>query len=234
MARLLTSRAARLLFVDGVRTAMPARARRLAAAGYRVDRAHGWRQGLLRAVSDDYRVIVVDQQLPQVDGLGLTQILRGCGQEAPVLLLSATGGEAARREALAAGADDLLAEPFGEADLVARVAALARRPPKGVAPTLLRVGDLQLDLMMRTAARAGRPIRLSRLEFNLLARLARNHGRVVPRAALLRAAWGRRHEPAPRRLETILEGMRAKVDHGFPASLIHPVPGVGYVLLDED
>ncbi|MDB5492833.1 MAG: DNA-binding response regulator [Phenylobacterium sp.] len=225
--------ASHLLLVDSDRAAAAALARRLAAAGYRVDRAASWREGLSCAVTDDYHLILLDGALPEIDGAALIRILRAAGLAVPVLMLSDSGSAATSQAALAAGADDLLARPFSETALLAHVAALARPPPEREAPTVLWTADLELDLETRTVARAGRSIRLSAHDFDLLAYLMRNHGRAVTRESLLQALWGRRCDPGTRLVEASIERIRAQVDRGFAVHLIHLVPGVGYCLLDE-
>lgn len=232
MASLEAARVSRLLLVDSDRAAATALARRLAAAGHSVDRAHSWREGLSRAVTDDYHLILIDRALPEIDGPALIRILRAGGHAVPVLMLSDNDNAAMSREAL--GADDLLARPFTDTDLLARVAALARPPPERDAPTVLRIADLELDLETRTAVRAGRSIQLSAHDFDLLAYLMRNPGRAITRESLLRALWGRRCDPGTDLVETSIERICAHVDLGFAVQLIHRVPGIGYCLLDED
>jgi two-component system OmpR family response regulator len=230
----LALQASRLLLVDSDWAAATALARRLAAAGHSVDRAYSWREGLSRAVSDDYHLILLDRALPEIDGPALIRILRAGGFAAPVLMLCDNDNAATRPEALVAGADDVLARPFTDTALLARVAALARPPPERDAPTVLRVADLELDLERRTLARAGRSLRLAAHDFDLLAHLMCSPGRAVTRDALEQAVWGRRCDPRTRRIDASIERIRAEVDRGFAVELIHLVPGVGYCLLDED
>jgi two-component system OmpR family response regulator len=223
-----------LLLVDSDEAAAATLARCLVAAGHRVDCAASWREGLSLAVRDGYHLILLDGALPEIDGLGLVRIMRACGLAVPVLLLSASDGPEAHREALDAGADDHLAKPFADAELRVRVAALARPPPKRERPTVLRVADLELDLRTRTVVRAGRSIDLLEHDFDLLACLMRNRGRVVTRAGLLRGVWGRCRDAQTRILETSIERIRTEVDGDSPVELIHTVPDVGYCLLDDD
>ena len=123
----------------------------LQEAGHVVDRAASGRDGLLLAAGEPYDVIVLDRMLPPPDGLAIVRTIRAAGVKAPVLLLTALGGIDDRVEGLEAGADDYLVKPFAFSELLARVNALARRPPPQEAPTVLRVGDLKLDLLKRTA-----------------------------------------------------------------------------------
>jgi two-component system OmpR family response regulator len=234
MSRLAQAQAFRLLLVDSDRTTAAALAHRLSTAGHDVRHAASWREGLSLAVSAEHHLILICRALPEIDGLALVRILRACGRAAPVLLLSASEGACVRREALGAGADDHLAKPFAESELLARVAALARPPPKREEPTVLRVADLQLHLKTRAVMRAGRTIRLAPRDFELLAHLMRNHGRAIDRASLVGDVWGRRGDLGYRILEASIRRLRAKVDRGFSLQLIHSVPGVGYCLLGDD
>ncbi len=235
MPRLAQAKSLRLLLVDSDRTTAAALAQSLSAAGHDVRHAVSWREGLSLAVSAEHHLILIDGALPEIDGLTLVRILRVCGREVPVLLLSASDGACVRREALGAGADDHLAKPFAEPELLARVAALARTAPKRKEPTVLRVADLQLHLRTRRVIRAGRSIRLSPRDFELLAHLMRNHGKAIDRASLLRDVWGRRGgDPGHRILDASIRRVRARLDRGFSVQLIHTVPGVGYCLLGDD
>src|SRR5687767_6580876 len=131
-------------------------ARGLTEAGHLVDRATDGRDGLFLAGSGDYDVLVVDRMLPRLDGLGLVRALRATGVRTPALFLTARAGVGDRVEGLEAGADDYLGKPFAFAELLARVNALARRPPLQSEVTVLRVGDLEMDLLRRSVTRAGR------------------------------------------------------------------------------
>jgi two-component system OmpR family response regulator len=222
------------LLVDSDDVTAAILARRLVAAGHSVDRAASWREGLSLAVRDAYHLILLDRALPEIDGLALIRILRACGLTTPVLLFSTSQGAEAQGEALRAGAHDHLAKPVANAELLARVTALARPPPTREAPTVLRVADLELDLKNRTVVRAGRSIRLPERDLDLLAYLMRNRGRALTRASLLQDAWGRDGHSDARALETSMARIRAKVDRGFRVQLIHTVEDVGYCLLDDD
>jgi two-component system OmpR family response regulator len=234
MPRLAQAQAFQLLLVDSDRATGAALAHGLSTAGHEVRHAVSWREGLSLAVGAEHDLILICRALPEIDGLTLVRILRACGRADPVLLLSAADGAIGRREALGAGADDHLAKPFAESELLARVAALARLPPKHRAPTVLRVADLELHLKARTVIRAGRTIRLGPRDFQLLAYLMRNHGRAIDRASLVGDVWGRRGAVGHRILDASIRRVRAKVDRGFSVELIHAVPGVGYCLLGDD
>ena len=204
--------------------------RALAEAGHTVDLAADGRQGLLLAAGETYDVIVLDRMLPSVDGLTILRTLRASGVKTPVLLLTALGGVDDRVEGLEAGGDDYLVKPFALAELLARVNALARRPPPQAAPTVLKVADLVLDRLARTVTRGGARIELQPREFQLLEFLMRNAGRVVTRTMLLESVWDFHFDPRTNIVETHMSRLRAKVDRGHGAELIHTVRGAGYRL----
>ena len=141
------------------------------------------------ALGSDYDVAVIDRMLPELDGIAIVEAMRSAGRATPVLFLSAKGEVADRVAGLEAGADDYLVKPFAFSELRARVDALLRSGAAPVQETVLRVGDLEMDLLARRVTRAGRPIDLQRREFQLLENLMRNAGRVVTRTMLLENVW---------------------------------------------
>ncbi|RAK58413.1 DNA-binding response regulator [Phenylobacterium hankyongense] len=206
----------------------------LTEAGHTVDHAAGGRDGLLLAAGEPYDVIVLDRMLPGMDGLSILRTIRASGVKVPVLLLTALGGIDDRVEGLEAGADDYLVKPFAFAELLARVNALARRPPSQDVLTDLSVADLRLDLMRRTVTRAGRRIELQPREYQLLEYLMRHAGRVVTRTMLLESIWEFHFDPKTNIVETHMSRLRGKIDRGFAHELIHTVRGAGYVLREPD
>ncbi len=137
-------------------------------------------------------------------------------------------------EGLEAGGDDYLVKPFAFAELLARVNALARRPPPQEVRTELAVSDLKIDLLKRTVTRAGGRIELQPREFQLLEYLMRHAGRVVTRTMLLESIWDFHFDPKTNIVETHMSRLRGKVDRGHPQELIHTVRGAGYVLREPD
>jgi two-component system OmpR family response regulator len=206
----------------------------LTEAGHTVDHAAGGRDGLLLAAGEPYDVIVLDRMLPAMDGLAILRTIRASGVKTPVLLLTALGGIDDRVEGLEAGADDYLVKPFAFAELLARVNALARRPPSQDVFTELCVADLKLDLLRRTVTRAGRRIELQPREYQLLEYLMRHAGRVVTRTMLLESIWEFHFDPKTNIVETHMSRLRGKIDRGFAHELIHTVRGAGYVLREPD
>ena len=202
--------------------------------GHTVDHApNGW-DGLFLAAGESYDVLIVDRMLPGLDGLGIVKTIRGAGVKTPVLFLTTLGGIDDRVEGLEAGGDDYLVKPFAFAELLARVNALARRPPMTTVETTLRVADLEMDLLKRTVIRAGRRIDLQPQEFKLLEYLMRHAGRVVTRTMLLEHVWEFHFDPQTSVVETHVSRLRGKIDRGFGAELIHTVRGSGYCLRAPD
>ncbi len=199
--------------------------------GHGVDQADNGKDGLFLATTESYDAIVLDRMLPQLDGMTVLRTLRGAGNHTPVLLLTALGDVDHRVEGLRAGADDYLVKPFAYAELSARLDSLARRGSSGGAePTRLRVDDLELDLLKREAVRGGRSIELQPREFRLLEYLMRQAGRVVTRTMLLEGVWDYHFDPQTNVIDVHISRLRQKIDHGFPAPLLHTVRGAGYRL----
>src|SRR5215472_11525194 len=154
----------------------------LRTSGYTVDLARDGQQALALGRRADYLVMTVDRMLPRIDGIDVIRRLREDGIVTPTLIISALGEVDDRVRGLRAGGDDYLVKPFAIPELLARVDALARRSATVLKETMLRVGDLELDLLTRTACRKGREIELLPKEFQLLTYLVRHAGKVVPRA----------------------------------------------------
>jgi two-component system OmpR family response regulator len=220
----------KLLLVEDDRETAAYLKRALTEAGHAVDVASSGRDGLLLAAGETYDVMMLDRMLPQVDGLAIVRTIRASGVKTPVLFLTALGGIDDRVEGLEAGGDDYLIKPFAIAELLARVNALARRPPTRDVPTTLKVADLELDRLSRTATRGGRRIDLQPREFQILEHLMRHAGRVVTRTMLLEAVWDFHFDPKTNIVETHISRLRAKVDRGHAHELIQTLRGAGYCL----
>lgn len=206
----------------------------LSEAGHTVDVAESGREGLFLAAGEAYDVIVLDRMLPQIEGMTVLRTLRASGVRTPVLLLTALGGIDDRVEGLEAGADDYLVKPFAMAELLARLNALARRPPTQETPTALQVADLKLNRLTRSVTRGGARVELQPREFQLLEYLMRNAGRVVTRTMLLESVWDFHFDPRTNIVETHMSRLRAKIDRGRANELIHTVRGAGYCLREPD
>jgi two-component system OmpR family response regulator len=203
----------------------------LTTSGYEVDLAVDGNDGLCRGRSTEYAVMTIDRMLPGMDGIAVIQRLREDGIVVPALIISALGEIDDRVRGLRAGGDDYLVKPFAFAELLARVEALARRSATVLKETVLRVGDLELDLMARTARRGGREIELLPREFQVLEYLVRNRGRVVPRAMLLQHVWDLHFDPTTNIIDVYVGRVRRKVDGNQAYPLIHTVRGVGFRVL---
>jgi two-component system OmpR family response regulator len=208
--------------------------RALQEAGHTVDVANSGRDGLMLAAGEPYDVIVLDRLLPEIDGLAILRTIRAAGVKTPVLLLTALGGIDDRVEGLEAGGDDYLVKPFAFAELLARVNALARRPPPQEVQTEAAVADLKVDLLRRVVTRAGQRIDLQPKEYQLLEYLMRNAGRIVTRTMLLESVWHFHFDPKTNIVETHMSRLRGKIDRGHARELIHTVRGAGYVLREPD
>lgn len=200
----------------------------LAMNGYQVDLATNGNEALSRGLSTDYMVITIDRMLPDIDGVAVMRQLRQKGIATPVLIVSALGEIDDRVRGLRAGGDDYLVKPFSFIELLARVEALGRRSDIIAKETILRVGDLEVDLVSRTAKRRGRDIILLPREFKLLEYLVRNEGSVVSRAMLLRHVWDLHFDPTTNIIDVYVGRVRRKVDDREAYPLIHTVRGVGY------
>lgn len=204
--------------------------RGLSESGHIVDRVADGGTGLAMAQEGIYDILVIDRMLPAMDGIELVRRLRRRDLHTPVLMLSAVASTGARVEGMRAGCDDYLAKPYAFIELQARLEALGRRAGRTPGRSILRTGDLELDLVGRTVSRAGRPIQLQRREFLLLERLMLLAGQAVTRVMLLEAAWEYDFEPRGNIVDMHIHRLRKKLDDGFAYSLIRTVPGVGYTI----
>jgi DNA-binding response OmpR family regulator len=186
--------------------------------------------GLRSALDQPPDLIVLDLNLPDLDGLAVLAQLRRAGCPARVLVLTARGEVEDRVKGLKAGADDYLAKPFSMDELIARIEALGRRAATTTAADLLAVADLRMDVHHRRVTRAGRAIPLSPRELDVLQVLMQEPGRVFSRTELCERVWQRDHEYDTRTVEIFITRLRKKVDSGFPAPLIHTLRAFGYTI----
>jgi len=200
----------------------------LETRGYAADLAVDGNEGLRLAQSAPYAVIVIDRMLPGMDGIAVIRRLREAGTVTPAWIVSALGEVDDRVRGLRAGGDDYLVKPFAFVEFLARVEALARRSATVVKETVLRVGDLELDLVSRTVNRGGREVELLPREFQVLEYLVRNQGHVVPRAMLLEHVWDLHFDPTTNIIDVYVGRVRRKVDNEQAYPLIHTIRGVGF------
>ena len=202
----------------------------LKEAGHIVDDAADGEDGLTLALSRAYDVAIIDRMLPKMDGLRLVADLREHGNSTPILFLSALSEVDDRVKGLKAGGDDYLAKPYAFVELMARIDALMRRRQPSAVKTRLAVGDLELDLLTRTATRGATVIDLQPREFRLLEYLMRHAGQVVTRTMLLESVWEYHFDPQTNVIDVHISRLRAKIDKGFDMPLLHTVRGAGYMI----
>lgn len=183
--------------------------------------------GRARAALGTFDVIILDVLLPGGNGFSLCREIRGSGNATPILMLTAMDALNDRIRGLESGADDYLPKPFAFRELLARVQALARRPPV-LAEERVTVADLEVELGSRRVTRGGQPIELTAKEFSLLEFFVRHRGRVVDRAAITAHVWDENHDPFTNVLEVLIRRLRRKIDDPFSRKLIHTLRGAGY------
>jgi len=218
----------RILIIEDDKSVSDYVARGLSENGHVCDVLDDGTDGLFQATRESYDVVVVDRMVPGLDGLLMVRAMRAAGIKVPVLFLTALGGIDDRVEGLEAGGDDYLTKPFAFAELMARINALSRRPPAQDVKTILRVADLELDMMRRRARRGDQTIDLLPKEFTLLEVLMRNEGRVVTRTMLLERVWDFHFDPKTSVVETHISRLRAKIDRPFAVQLLNTVKNAGY------
>jgi len=202
----------------------------LREAGHVVDDASDGETGLTLAMSRNYEVAIIDRMLPKLDGIRLVEAMREERNMTPVLFLSALSDVDDRIKGLRAGGDDYLTKPYSFAELLARLDALVRRRDPGSVKTKVLVGDLELDLLSRTAIRDGANIDLQPREFRLLEYLMRHQGQIVTRTMLLENVWEYHFDPQTNVIDVHISRLRAKIDKGFSQPLLHTVRGAGYMI----
>jgi two-component system copper resistance phosphate regulon response regulator CusR len=200
-------------------------------AGFVADLAATGSDGLHLALHGEYDLVILDVMLPELDGWQVLASLRRRGLEMPVLFLTARDQVEDRVKGLELGADDYLVKPFSFAELLARVRTILRRGRSGgLDSNVLRVADLELDLLRRRVSRGGRRIDLTAKEFGLLELLMRRQGEVLPRSLIASQVWDMNFDSDTNVIEVAVRRLRLKVDDGQSIKLIQTVRGMGYVL----
>lgn len=221
----------RILLVEDDPAAGAYVAKGLREEGFTVEHVADGRDALYMATSAQFDAIILDRNLPGMDGISALKAMRAGGVATPVLILSALGHIDERVKGLRAGGDDYLPKPFGFSELLARLEALLRRRAPGRAEvTHLVCGDLEMDLLGRRVIRADKALELLPREFKLLEYLMRNVDRVVTRTMLLEQVWDYRFDPHTSLIDTHISRLRKKIDEGFELPLLHTVRGAGYRL----
>jgi two-component system, OmpR family, response regulator len=187
-------------------------------------------EGMRRGAADAFDVIILDRNLPGLNGIDIAARLREAAVTTPLLMLSALGRSENRIEGLDAGVDDYLAKPFEPAELIARVRALHRRATNHVHSPVIMFGDLECQTKARTAHRQGKHIALSPKEFTLFKYFMENAGDVVTREMLLRDVWNLNFDPETNVIDVNVGRLRRKLEDGFAAPVLETIWGTGYRL----
>lgn len=198
---------------------------------WEVDVAYDGQIGISLALSTLYDVIVLDVNLPKINGFELAALLRREDVRTPILMLTALGTLNDKLAGFDAGADDYLVKPFEFQELIVRLRALQKRNiERGQTTNVLKVADLELDLNERVARRSGHRIDLTAKEFGLLEYFMRNRGRVVSRVDIAEKVWDIHFDTGTNTIDVYVNFLRKKIDRDFPQKLIHTVVGMGYIM----
>jgi len=201
----------------------------LQETGFAVDEVRDGNSALEQACSTPYDAIILDIMMPGRDGLSVLKLLRDQRVDTPVLILTARGEVSERVAGLEIGADDYMAKPFDLRELLARVNALTRRGSP-VKTTLLKVGDLTMNVLTREVKRGSQKVELALREFALLEFLMRSPDRVHSRTSLCERVWDYHFDTGTNLVDVYIKRVRRKVDDPFETKLIHTVRGVGYMI----
>ncbi|MBI2316974.1 MAG: heavy metal response regulator transcription factor [Betaproteobacteria bacterium] len=204
----------------------------LSEHGFAVDVAYDGVDGRHMALEQDFDLIVLDVTMPRLDGWEVLKSLRE-KKDTPVIFLTARDRVDDRVKGLEMGADDYLVKPFSFSELLARIRALLKRS-RTREPEILRINDLEVDLLRRQVFRAGKRVDLTAKEFALLALLLRRQGEVLSRTTLAEQVWDINFDSDTNVVEVAIWRLRSKIDDPFERKLLHTVRGMGYVLEDRD
>jgi two-component system OmpR family response regulator len=209
--------------------------RGLQESGHTADHADNGRDGMFLAVSEPYDAIIMDRMLPGgIDGIAIIEALRANGNRIPILILSALSGVDDRIRGLKSGGDDYLVKPFAFSELLARLDALFRRSQEIRTETVLRVGDLSMDLLTHKVLRQDRVITLQPREFKLLEYLMRHANQVVTRTMLFENVWDYHFDPQTNVIDVQVSKLRQKIDAGADQQLLRTIRSAGYMLTAND
>ncbi|MFH8563111.1 response regulator transcription factor [Streptomyces sp. NPDC017988] len=226
----------RVLIVDDEPAVREALRRSLAFEGYGTEVAVDGAEALEKAATYRPDLVVLDIQMPRMDGLTAARRLRATGSTTPILMLTARDTVGDRVTGLDAGADDYLVKPFELDELFARIRALLRRSSYAAGAgqaeegDTLAFADLRMDLATREVTRGGRTVELTRTEFTLLEMFLAHPRQVLTREQILKAVWGFDFEPSSNSLDVYVMYLRRKTEAAGEPRLVHTVRGVGYVL----
>lgn len=222
----------RVLIVEDDQRIASLVARGLRESSYAVDVSSDGEDGLYRAQTNDYDVIILDVNLPKKDGFEVCRTLRSDGHREPILMLTARDALDDRVSGLDFGADDYLTKPFEFRELLARLRALLRRH-SDIRAEKIAIADMEIDTRSQSVVRGGKKIDLTTKEYALLEFLAINRGKVVGREEISEHVWDETFDAFSNLIEVYIRRLRAKMDEGFSVELIRTRRGAGY-LLDDD
>ncbi|MEQ2442763.1 response regulator transcription factor [Pseudoflavonifractor intestinihominis] len=201
--------------------------------GYEVEKAFDGREGLEKALSGHFDLILLDIMLPSMSGMEVLRRLRRESQ-VPVIMVTARDAVVDKVSGLDSGADDYITKPFEIEELLARIRAALRKRPARQEGTVLTAGPLTMDPERHGVTVKGTPVELTRREFDLLRYLLENKEKVISRESLLDNVWGFDFVGETNAVDVYIRFLRAKIDEAFGIKLIHTVRGVGYVIREEN
>ena len=206
----------------------------LAREGIAVSRVADGKSALEIAGEEDFDIILLDVMMPELDGYQVLKKLRSQGNQTPVLMITCKGQERDKLQGFNSGADDYIVKPFVLSEVIARIRAILRRmdksPAKGTHATLLKAGDIQLDLLKREAKRGGKPVELTKKEFDLLECFMRRPGQVLSQTVLNQHLTQHDFATSTNTIEVHIKNLRAKIDGKSGKSFLRTVRGCGYAL----
>ena len=208
-------------------------AKGLREAGFTVDSCGDGQSGLEHALTAVYDAAVIDLMLPQLDGLSVIEAMRAKDVNSPVLILSAKQSVDDRIQGLQRGGDDYMVKPFSFSELLARLQALIRRDRKNSKAMLLKVGELEMDLLKHEVYRGGEKIELPAKEYSLLEYMMHNPGIVLSKTSILERVYDYAFDPQTNVVDVLVCRLRNKIDKSFDNKMIHTVRGMGYVLKES-
>ena len=201
----------------------------MSAEGYEVEIAYDGRTGLSLFRQNEYDIIILDVNLPHINGFDLCRLIRSDNESVPVLMLTALDSITDKADGFNAGADDYLAKPFEFQELLLRVRALTRRnhnKPKQI----VQLADLELNLDTKTVTRSGKRIDLTTREYALMEYLMLNKGKTISRVDISERVWSLNFDTNTNVIDVYISYLRKKIDKGFSPKLLHTIVGTGYVL----
>ena len=209
--------------------------RALEGESYETDVAFDGIAGRKKALANVYDAIILDINLPHINGLDLCREIREHDVKVPILMLTALGAPEDKLRGFDCGADDYIVKPFDFKELLARIKVFLKRSDlKGVSGRVLAIADLEMDLDKKLVKRAGKKIDLTAKEFSLLEYFLRNKGKVLSRADIAEKIWEITFDTGTNVIDVYVNYLRKKIDKDFSPKLIHTQFGMGYVLKEGD